>query len=289
MPLHNIGQEFGLAQYMPVGAGLGVTLYVDGSNGLATNSGTTPGSPLLTLTAALALCTNDRNDVIVINDYWQPAGETWPVVVNKSLVTIVGNNWGCLHHPWTIMNAVGAGDTACIQVTANYVKLFNLGFNAGATAAGLTFNDDRLGCTVTNCAFLTGQDGIRAGAADIGAALHVRECFFSASLTRDGIRIDDDPAFQFYENNIFQQVAGVAINILGNGDRGVIRNNLINLAADVAGSGITLAAGATGWAVDGNSANFGETVSNNPYQDDNGASLNMWGMNHHGNTHTFPA
>jgi len=94
--------------------GGGEVFFVNGYGGLGNdnNNGRTPDQAWSTLTYALSQCVADRGDIIVVLNYWQPAGEIWPILVDKNLVHIIGMAqpnlpYSAIHPP---------ADTACFQL-----------------------------------------------------------------------------------------------------------------------------------------------------------------------------
>jgi len=275
----------GIGNFMIPGAGMGNVFYNDGVNGLDANDGLTPQSPKLTLTASLAQCTNDMNDTILVLDYWQPAGETWPVSINKSKVNIIGVPSGS-YRPWAAVDSVG--DTACFSIAAHDVIIRGFAFDAGASHGGIEFagNKGRMG--IYDCYFISGANGILSSAGGIEMALEVGNCFFQQSLTAQGIYINDDPAFIRLHDNVFDRVQGVAIEVVQGGAPQIL-NNVIALPSNTAGMAITLGAAVTRAIVNGNSANYGDTdMGNIPYTDGAGAGANSWLLNYQGTTAVQP-
>lgn len=283
----------GLAASLRPGANQGDVIYVDG-NGPDTNSGLRPDRPVASFLRALSLCTNDRNDTIVVLDYWAAATEEWPIVVDKSMVSIIGVPLaGAM---WPQINPVG--DFAGFSITAAGVEICNLSVNGGAGHGAIEIAAAIWGSEIHHCWFGemgTAQDGIRGVAPFDAIYLKVWGCRFGAGLTRDGVRLDHNATRGMIgapglESNWFRGIPGIAINVVNQFSQGGIFDNRISMPADTAGDAITLAAGAVGIHVDGNSASFGETAAahNNPYLDNNAADLNTWGMNYWNNTLTVP-
>ena len=284
----------GLDAYLRPGANLGTTFYVDGT-GPDTNSGLTPTDPLASITAALALCTNDRNDTIVVLDYWAAATETWPIDVNKSMVSIIGvYSGGAI---WPQVNPVG--DVAAFNVTAANTRILNLSVNGGATAGCIQLGASVWGIEIGNCWFGeagTGQDGIRDVAPFDAVYLEIWGCRFGQELTRNGVRIDHNATRGMIgvpgkPPNLFRVSADVAINVASTMAQGLIYGNIIACDSDVQGRAITLAAtAADGAIIQGNTANFGDTAMvQNPFLDGSAATSNTWLDNMWGVTLTMPA
>jgi len=269
------------------GSGLGDVFYLDGVAGLDANDGLSPATPKLTMAASLAQCTNDVNDTIVVLDYWQPAGETWPVSVNKSKVHIVGAPSGS-YRPWSCMDSVG--DTACLSIAANDVRISNLYFDAGASHGGIEFTGGVSRVGIFDCYFGTGAHGVWSAPGGIAFALEVSRCFFQQSLTAQGIYINDDPAFIRIKGNVFDAAVAVAIEVVQGGNPQIL-DNVIGIHTDVAGGAITLGAAVTRALINGNSALQGNAApaGNNPYVDGAAANVNHWGLNYDNGVYTLPA
>lgn len=266
--------------------GAGSVFYLDGVGGSNSNDGLTPATPKLTMTAALALCTNDADDYIIVLDYWQPAGETWPVSVNKSKVHIIGVRSGG-YRCWACMSA--PADTACLSIAADDVRVANLYFDAGASHGGIEFAGGKSRMGIYNCWFGTGKHGILDASGTVAFGLEIAGCYFCQALTAQSIYVNDDPAFIRIHDNVFDACQGVAISIV-QGAAGQIYDNLIACGADVQGRGITLAAGVSRYLVMGNVANYGDTdMASNPFLDGAGAGSNHWANNMKGITLIQPA
>lgn len=277
----------GLSNYLITGAGLGSVFYVDGCAGSNSNSGLDPLHPKLTIAAALALCTNDRNDTIVVLDYYDLENDV-AVTINKSKVTLVGSEGGSPFRSWTCVHATA--DTACFIVAANDVRICQFLFEAGASHGGVEFgtnNKCRLG--VLDCYFCAGAYGVYSVAGGIAFSLEVANCTFMNALTAQNLYINDDPAHCYFHHNRFEAAQGAAIEVT-NGAGGIISDNTISCAADVQGRGITLGASASRYLVARNVANYGDTdMAQNPFLDSAAAGTNHWMANYKGITLTQPA
>jgi hypothetical protein len=276
----------GLAGYMIPGANLGSVFYVDGASGSATNSGLTPESPLSTIAAALALCTNDYNDTIVILDYYEMESDL-AVTINKSKVTLIGSPGGCKDRSWTVLHSTA--DTACLIIGANDVRIHNIAFEAGASHGGVEFSGGKCRLGVFDCWFISGAYGVYDATGTVAFSLEVANCHFMQSLTSHGIYINDDPAFIYLHDNTFDAVQGDAINIVQGGGGRVI-GNIIACNSDAQGTGITLGASVTRCLCAHNAANFGDAdMAANPFEDGAGADTNHWMANYQGITLAQPA
>ena len=251
--------------------GAGDIYYCNGISGSNANDGLTPNAPKLTLTAALALCVNDHDDYIIVQDYWQPAGEVWPIHVNKSKVHIIGVKSGNNFRQWTAMHP--PADTAVLSIEADNVRVENLALWAGASHGGIEFVSG-VGDGIFNCMFMSSLYGIYAEVNTVAWGLEIAGCYFT-SLTGQCIYLDN-PATSWIHDNMFNEAVGCAIEVIRPGGMN-ITNNIIGLAANTAGLAITLGAGTTNALVSGNVANFGDTdMGNNPFLDNAVAGTNNW-------------
>ena len=266
--------------------GAGNVFFLDGVAGLNANNGLTPAAPKLTLTAALALCTNDADDYIVAIDYWQPAGETWPIVVNKSKVHIIGVRSGS-YTPWVVAQA--PADTAVMLISANDVRVQGWDFHAGASHGGIEFSGNVSRTGIYDCYFSAGANGILDEAGGVAFGLEIANCFFQQTLTAAGIYLNDDGAFNRIHDNMFDQLAAEAIHVVAGGNP-QIYNNMIACGADTEGLGITLGGTVYRALVMNNQANFGNAdMVANPFQDDAAEDVNHWANNMWGITLAHPA
>ena len=289
----------GMGQDMAPGAGNVFYVYgIDAGIGDDANDGLTPATPLLTLTEALDRCVSGNQDYIIVMDYWQPTGETWPITISKNNVHIIGYDGAGTKMP--ILTPVA--DTAGVLVAADRVEIARLCINAGASH-GCIENDPtdgtgRWGLRVRDCWFAvlgSGQDGILNVGDSDNVYLTVERCRFGYALTRDGIRIGFNATRAeigrpWGDGNLFERVAGIGVNVVGNAVEVGIYNNVFSVLANTGGGAITLAAGVTRAVVFGNQANFGDTdMGNNPFADGAGAGVNNWGLNYKGVTGTLPS
>lgn len=268
-------RDFGLANVLAPGSNLGKIIYVNGLSGDADHSGFAVDEPLLTITAALALCTSDENDTIVVLDYWSPATETFPISVNKTGVTIVGAKGGS-YASYVAMTPLST--TAIFDIAAGNVRIMGLYLQGNASAAGITFTGGNQRIGIYGCYFSAGTYGIYTTNNNPGAWLTIGDCTFASPLSSGGIEIANQAWFRIHDC-VFNQVTGVAINVGGAGG-GQILDNKIATDSDVAGRAITLGT-ATTTMVDGNSAGYGEAQAalNNPYLDNTATDTNFWGHN----------
>jgi len=268
----------------------------DGAIGVDTNSGETPQSPFLTITKALSMCEDARQDYIVVMSYSAPTGETWPISVDVKNVHIMGADGAGTR----LCYLTPPGDTAALSIAADRVTISSLAINGGATH-GCIENDPaaaRWGLLAQDCWFGVlgaGQDGIRNVAASDNVYLDVQRCRFGYAITRDGIRIEHNATRAMIgspwgDGNVFERVGGVGVNLVGNVVGAGIYNNLFICESDVQGKAVTLSAGCSEVVVAGNVANFGNAaMAANPYDDGAGVDANHWMNNMHNITLVDPA
>lgn len=264
----------------------GSVFFVNGitwSNGFATGSDSNPGTfdePFMSLTYALSKCTTEGNDYIYLLDYYQPTGETWPVSINKSLVSIIGVHGGHPLTKWLHMYAVGSN--AAIDVVADDVYLEGIGFQPHANSAGVTLDEGKKQLWINNCYFPSGTYGVHSTAGDWGFDLAITNCFFLSSLSVGGVYINDDPPGVYMENNHFDRHTGVSIDIEQGAYHRII-NNKFAMSADTSGLAVTLGTSVSRAFVSGNEAAYGEASgSTSPYKDEGTSTTNNWGLNYKG-------
>lgn len=278
----------GLDAVLQPGANRGKVYYVNGTawgNGSDANTGLRPDVPFMTLTKALSMCTNEQNDTIVVLDFWQPTGETWPIAINKDMVTIVATPGGSRMMPWACVSPTG--DTAAFSITATGVTIRNFYLMAGASHAGIELVGGPQRVGIYECFFASGTYGIAAAIHAAGMGLEVAGCDFASALTAGGISLVNPPWGRIH-NNVFHGVTGVAISLAAAGSMEIL-NNTIFCNADVQGRGIILGGG-SGCIIDGNHANFGDTaMAANPYLDSSVAGSNHWLLNYQAITAVLPA
>lgn len=284
----------GLSTLLRPGANQGDVIYVDGS-GPDTNDGRTPTTPLASITAALALCTNQRNDTIVVLDYWAAGTESWPIVVDKEMVSIIGVPGSGA--PWPQVNP--PGDTAGFNITALGVEICHLSVNGGATHGAIEIGASVWGTEIHHCWFGeagTCQDGVRGVAPFDAPYLKIWGCRFGAGITRNGVRLDHNATRGMIgapglEPNVFHAPNDVCVYVNNEFAQGWICDNVFGLDSDVQGRAITLDATCVGGVtVCGNRAHFGDTaMGQNPYLDSAAGGSNHWLLNYQGIVAVLPA
>jgi hypothetical protein len=274
-------------------AGVGKVIYVNGvtwANGFVAgddgNSGLSMDEPVHTLTHALALCTNEGNDAIILLDYYQPTAETWPVTISKSVVSIYGISSTPMHK-WICMYA--SGSYPCLDITGSHVYIEGIAFYPNSSKACVTFDDGCGWIHFNDCSFEQGTCGIDMDAADTSTSIAITNCYFTASLSAGGIDVDDDPAFLMIDGNRFDALTGDCINITA-GAGHQITNNFFSMKAATSGLAITLGTGVSRAFVSGNHAGYGANNSSiSPYDDEGTVTTNHWGTNFYGSAVADPA
>jgi len=271
--------------------GAGKVIFVDGISGADSNPPDDPAKPLKTIAYALGLCRNDKDDYIVVLDCYQQEA-SWPIVVDKSRVHIIGLDVGNGKFP----RMAPPGDTAVFQVgDKGYFEIAGFSLGAGAAHACIEveaggveargiLHDLWLGWTES------GQDGILVPDNTDAPELEIADSFFGSGLTRDGVRLAGNSTRGIIRRNLFNKVGGIGINALKAGsDIRAILSNVFRCADAADGEAITLAAGVGNAVIDDNRAAEGAVaMTNNPYRDLSG-SLNAWGANYRSNALILPA
>jgi len=209
----------GISKYFPQMKGTSKVFWVEGNLGDDDDPGCgqTPDAPLKTISAALALCTKDTNDYIFPMNTYAPEGQTYPIVIDKSFIHIIGG-WGDKSPTWIHADAEGATVPA-IQFTTGGAncELAYLELGAGADAAGIEVAVNSLWanhihhCRFGMCLGMGAEYGIELVAAAEMMNWIIEHCRFGELLDEGGIYV---PA-----------TAGP------NGVRGtIIRNNIIRVA-----------------------------------------------------------
>ena len=192
------------------GAVRGSEFYVDSVNGDTTNSGTSWDHPLTTLDAAIALCTENKGDVIhlaPLHAETEAGVDTAIVTMDTAGVTVIGHGTGSNIPTFTLTD-----DGATFSVTATNCRLSGVKITSGVAdlAIGLTLGASADGAVVDNCIFSDGAVGLELV---IGINV-VANC--------DNIRIID---------NVFNTVPSGdctdAIVLAGGSDNSIISGNLI--------------------------------------------------------------
>lgn len=270
-------------------ASRGNVFYVDSGHPLTSdaNDGTDPNNPLRTITQALANCTANNEDVVIVQQF-SNALETFPITMSKSKVHLFSNMW-----------ALGVGreirpvaDTAGVMMSGDKCEIAGFEICGGATHGCIEVPDNvqSWGMHIHHNRFAwqaAAQDGIRmAGAVDkVAFLIHDNE--FNDKITRDGIRIDQNSTRGEIWNNIFRYVGGIGINLVTLcTDIYAIHDNIFRVDGAVQGDAITCNINSLGCMFWGNQAmHLGAAPAQNPYVD---LGANHWGLNWTGDVVTYP-
>ena len=259
------------------------------------HAGTDPNMPLATITQALSMCEDRRNDYIFVLGSYQT--DTFPLAPAKRNIHLIGLG-GAIGNKFRSRCLLDGDDEAALKFDTAGSGLELAGFRLGSSDAGdpcITVNTDFWFPHIHDCTFgvyMPATDGIYAGSGQHLAGWQIEDCIFGTALTGDGIDATD--GHQVYiVNNIFMEYGGVGI-ILDNIQGGMIIGNhfCMNDGFD-AGDAITLGAGTDDIYVDGNhAAEDGNEPGNNPYSDATAAAVanlaNAWGINYNGVTALEP-
>lgn len=265
--------------------------------GADTNTGTEPDEPLLTLTHALSLCTDDEDDYIFVMDYWRPTGETWPISVEKNGVHIIGvSRPGPLPYP----ALHPATDVAAIQLTSSgqYIEIAGLTLGGGVSHGGIDWlNEGQVDgawihhCTFGHQWFGTPLSGIHqvATASRGGYGNLIEDCLFMGDLANctgaiTGNAIDLLGSVASYDLTVRRCMfkgcyIGINCTVVHNGE---FVDNRFVCADAVDGEAISLLTACRGNFADGNrAANGGDAaMTKEPYRDVAATNNNHWGVNY---------
>ena len=288
----------GLAKYFPTMNSESSVFFVNGNTGNdnAADNGQLPDAPLKTLTKAISLCTDNKNDYIFVLDYYQVTvanGETWPININKNQIHIIGVTNGAFTWPWIQPPA----DTAAMVVTAAYgPEIAGLEFGAGASAGCINVTaNGSWGTYIHDCQFgsstvgMTGKYGISITGS--GEMIHGRisNCKFGAGLSDAGIYVSSNGSNTVrglvIKDNLFRVPAtgdiGIEIATACDFDEGGIIDNKFIVVAEV-GAAVTAASGVHGL-LDGNVAVTDNNATNTTaevFRTVTGANGMSWGKNY---------
>lgn len=258
-------------------------------------SGLDPEAPLLTLTQAISLCTDDKHDTIVVMNWWQ--NESGPVTVNKRHLSIVaaksGANWFGGSADFPAIQLEATGDTAFFQIAERDIAISGFRILGGASYGGIEFTGGagyvRIG--IFNNEFWSGKYGIHGAAGSTYQPSHrltIKGNIFHSGCTTQGILLGSNGSWVNIENNFFETCPGPQIEISGGMAAGRILNNLHSLDSDTAGEAITLGAACSRMVVMGNRANDAgiTAMTANPFVD--GGTDNHWMDNYRCNAVLLP-
>ena len=279
-------------------APIGEEFYVGGAGASDAKSGQIAEEPFLKIATALAQCKSGRHDVIWVQDYWE--NDTFPIVLNKQCVHILGLSTRALAAQWPRMNG-GAH------------PIFQIGAQAYCEIAGLSMITDAThpcievvsaDCQIHLHHLALGehgvaQDGISApdGGDDLNQST-VEYCIFGKGLVRDGVRLFG-ASWATIRNNIFDQYGGIGVDFIGPSTvylGQVIGNRFYKGSAAIgaaAGWAITILSSKEAMIDDNRAMESGVGPQNNPYKDTSGggvagATKNGWGANWSGGVTVMP-
>jgi len=275
--------------------GAGDIFYVNGVTGVDTNDGLTPDTPVLTITYALTdLVTAGADDYIIVLDYADPPSvtETFPIACNVNDVHIIG--MGVFNMNRTPIWPAGA--TAAFEITDHDVEIAGFDLAAGAASACIENGDTVWRAWIHDNEFgrIHGcQDGIGIGlgAVDCPHWLIENNTFGHLNtLTRDGIRIEQNSTRSVIRNNLFYVDTGtVGIHLQGLCTAiGYIMDNRFKVADAQAGEAVYVEnVNASVCQFHNNMVASGNVAMTfNPYRD-LGAACH-WGVNYAGTAPVYP-
>ena len=288
----------------------GNIFWVNGIDGVGSNSnaGTTRAAPFLTLTYALAQCVDNQNDIIFVEDYWQPTGEAWPIHVNKQQVHIIGLAQRNL--PFPAISPTSDVAAFHLMSSGQYGSIENLTIGGGASGGCIEWGQDGQvdgflikKCTFGHPWFRAPLNGIRQdGAVSRGGySNRIEKCTFLGDLageahahlgTITGNAIAQlSVALPFYDLEIVDNVfkgCQRAINLLYTKDAVIEENRFTTPDAATDGESIWLGAATFGIMINNNWAfkGTGAALTYNPYYD---AGNNHWGLNYRQGVSVMPA
>lgn len=285
---------------------MGQVFFVDHFNGNNNYDGQHIDYPLLTITQALALCVAGRGDVILVKDAWSEATEGWPIVVNKSRVSIIGMSQGMGGKYVAILPP---GDTAAFSITTagGGCEIAGFSLGGGDTHACIEFTPAVMDCYIHDMWFgnqfhmggNSPQDGIRNSGIHNVSNLRIERCRFLGStgagrggITRYGVYSTagglDSWKNSEIVNNRFTCMT-YAIRLTYANDFLIEHNYIMCPADDAVGRGIYLSSCGGGIIANNKAGDNGTAdMTNNPYFDNTPAD-NAWLCNQNGVTYVFPA
>lgn len=265
----------------------GTTFYVDGANGSDSYCGKSPLRAFLTLTAALAACTNWLHDVIIVRNYGLQATETYPIVINKKVVTIIGQVSGS-----NLPQIEPDTDKAGIEFEDNSgagTRFFNIGFKSGASFANVLMSGTIFAVQFHNCCFGMQGDGGKNGfrIESDSPDLVINDCLFDDSIAQHHIHILGSSTRGLIQNCRFHGINETFSGITDVGGTGFLLHAILNNYFFSVAAKKAFAINHTGLAgsafIDGNKANYGGQA---PFIE---KGTNFWCVNYKGDDLTLPA
>lgn len=303
------GAVCGLTKYFPTMNAESHVFFVDGTstvgNDSAANFGQTPDTPLLTITKALSLCEDAKNDYIFVLDYPNTApAETFPIRIEKQRIHIIGVRNGILPR-FKMYTPYATADTPFFSFHINattgtygaYCEIANLILgcgNASSVRGAIEFHQGGIwGTWIHHCSFgiygrssTNAKYGIVMGRSSntytAGEMVYglIENCLFGTLISEAGIVVpagtDSGPNSclgTVIRNNHFHVNSGDhGVDVLrttADFGEGGIYNNTFECDGDAAdGEAVNFASGAKG-SVHGNAAwtNDGVVPAQNPFFD----------------------
>lgn len=189
----------------------GQTFYVDGTGGSDANPGTR-ALPVQTITAALALCTSNAHDEIVL----LPNAGGGPTTIVEAATITVAKNYVQIRGPGRDVQVTRSNNGDVFTITADGVELSGMRISTfgGAAAAAVR---------VTGADFVrlyrlwienAHQDGV---VLNVAANCEVRHCFITDAV-RDAIRVNSGGGVGFFntvEDCELRAAGGSGVNLIG--------------------------------------------------------------------------
>ena len=275
--------------------------YVDtaANGGSDSNSGRSPSDPLLTIAAAWALCTTNKNDYIfVING---STADTEPITPTIATLHIIGMGMGPA--PLQVCLTASA-DTGVFTLGSAAPKTEIAGFclGGGANHGGIVTSGSPYGLWIHHNQFghefngaATPKYGIETNTAPTGASYSVIEdnIFLGTDGTASPGKIDANGILAYgckglvLKRNVFLGIPGINVQIT-DAVKCIIMDNQFALDGNTTGRALTLAGACYSCWINGNHANFGKTaMAAVPWADSQ--TDNHWGANYNGDGIAYPA
>lgn len=236
---------------VPATSGKVFFVHSSGSNG---NSGKDTAHPLATVAAAIAKCTADKGDtVLVMPGHTETLTAAAAIAVNVSGVRIVGLGTGRNRPVFNYTTAVGAS----FDVTAANALLVNLVFKPlGIDNVTAAVNVQAADCIIRACEFelanATNQAALGILTNASADRLVVEDCFFhgtSDAGTTNAIQVvggDSIVIRRNYFHGAYASGSGAIQNVTTACTRAVIEGNVINNLTAACTKAMVFAAASTG-------------------------------------------
>jgi len=268
---------------------------LDAHLGSDSNEGTDPQYPLLTLDAALALCTQRRHDYIFCQDIYQD--DEAPTIVDIRNVHCIGMSEGNQLGSRAVYDGQGS---SCFQLGSTGGSFELAGFRLGsASSYGIEVTSDAWFNHIHHNAFghfLASTTGIYCPAAYHTQSWMIDHNFFSDDITSHSIDIGN-VAWTHINHNVFHHSgSGSCIYIRAGSNSGptILGNCFSTLAAgnEAIGWGIYLIGCSSGMIMGNYASECGTNAGDGPYLDlstaDQDTLTNAWAGNVVGNAYANP-